>query len=137
MKQVLLYTDTISFYFRNNQSVVDHFNHYLETFGFIHLSVVTYYEIMNGLYYKDARKQLKAFERFVAMNNVINLTKNSARKAAYLYSNLRQNGVSIGHTDIMIAAIAMDYDLQLITNNEKHFNKIEGLDWDNWTKNIS
>lgn len=79
MKQALLDTDTISYYFRNNQSVVNNLDEYLKQFGFINRSVVTYCEIMNGLYYKDARKQMEKFERFVELNEIIPLTENSAR----------------------------------------------------------
>ena len=70
MKQALLDTDTISYYFRNQQSVVDHLSDYLSNFGFINISVVTYYEIMNGLLYKDARNQMIAFEQFVSLNDI-------------------------------------------------------------------
>jgi len=134
MKQVLLDTDTISFYFRNHQSVVKNLDEYLKQFGFVNLSVLTYYEIMNGLYYKDARKQMEKFEQFVELNEIIPLSENSARRAAEIFSNLRKNGIAIGHNDVMIAAVAIENELKLITNNENHFQHIESLDWSNWSR---
>ena len=90
MKQALLDTDTISYYFRNQQSVVDHLSDYLSNFGFIDISVVTYYEIMNGLFYKDARNQMVTFEQLVSLNEVIPLTQKSAQRAAEIFSDLRK-----------------------------------------------
>ncbi|MEZ4827621.1 MAG: type II toxin-antitoxin system VapC family toxin [Bacteroidia bacterium] len=128
----MLDTDTISFYFRNHKSVVSHLDEYLIEFGFVNLSVVTYYEIMNGLYFKDAQKQLEKFERFAELNEILPMTQKAAKKAAQIFSALRKNGVSIGHNEVMIAAIAIENDLKLITNNENHFRMIADLDWENW-----
>jgi tRNA(fMet)-specific endonuclease VapC len=34
--------------------------------------------------------------------------------------------------DIMIAAVALSNNLILVTNNEKHFNRIPDLNIENW-----
>jgi tRNA(fMet)-specific endonuclease VapC len=49
MKQAIINTDTLSFFFRNRQEVVDKLNQYLELYGVLSLSIVTYYEVLNGL----------------------------------------------------------------------------------------
>jgi tRNA(fMet)-specific endonuclease VapC len=89
---------------------------------------------MNGLLYKDARKQLKRFNNFTKLNKVIPLTVRSAKKSAELFADLRKKGKEIGHTDTIIASIAITNKLQLITNNTNHFNRIKGLEIDNWIK---
>ncbi|MEM6263933.1 MAG: type II toxin-antitoxin system VapC family toxin [Bacteroidota bacterium] len=134
MKQALLDSDTISFYFRNNQQVVEKVDKYLKKFGYIHISVITYYEIMNGLYYRDARNQMNIFRRFVELNEIIPLSTSTTEIAAKIYADLRKSGITIGHNDVMIGAFAIDNDMTLITNNEKHFRYIPGLEIDNWTK---
>jgi tRNA(fMet)-specific endonuclease VapC len=68
MKQALIDTDTLSYFFRNNPDVVEKLDKYLQEFGFVNISVVTYYEVLNGLYFKDAKSQLARFERFVELN---------------------------------------------------------------------
>jgi predicted nucleic acid-binding protein len=98
------------------------------------MSIITYYEILNGLLYKDAKKQLKRFEEFISFNNVIPLTLPMAEKAAKIQAELRKKGKEIGHTDTLIAGIAMTSDLELITNNTEHFKRIKGLSISNWTK---
>lgn len=40
----------------------------------------------------------------------------------------------IEDADIFIGAISIWYDSILITNNEKHFKRIEGLKIENWSK---
>jgi tRNA(fMet)-specific endonuclease VapC len=40
---------------------------------------------------------------------------------------LRAGGLLIGDSDIWIAATALQYDLTLLTNNRRHFERIDGL----------
>jgi len=56
MKEALLDSDTVSYFFRGNKKVVGKVDKYLIEFGNINISVVTFYEILNGLLYKDSRK---------------------------------------------------------------------------------
>lgn len=134
MKQTLLDTDTVSYYFRKNPIVVEKVDSYLKNFGFVNLSVITYYEVMNGLLYKDAKGQLKTFEKFVALNHVIPMTLEVAKTAAGIFADLRNRGITIGHNDVMIAACALENDLKLITNNVNHFGRIGGLEIDTWSR---
>lgn len=134
MKQTLIDTDTLSYFFRNNSSVVFGFNAYLQEYDVINISVITHYEVLNGLIFKDAKSQLKAFNKFVELNRVLPLTKNISNKAADIYAGLRSQGLSIGHNDTLIAGTALEYDLQLITNNLNHFKRIPNLEIESWMK---
>ncbi len=68
MKPAIIDTDTTSCFFRNNAKVVAKLDEYLQEHGFVYLSVVTYYEVLNGLYFKDAKNQTAQFENFVKLN---------------------------------------------------------------------
>ena len=57
-----------------------------------------------------------------------------AKIAATIKANLRKKGIDIGHTDTLIAGIAIANEMQLITNNTEHFNKIADLEIANWMK---
>ena len=59
-------TDSVSEYLRKNQNVVDKVEQYLRDFGRINLGIITYYEIMNDLKYRDAKNQLSRFEAFAS-----------------------------------------------------------------------
>jgi len=62
------------------------------------------------------------------------MTENSAKISAELYSTLRKSGNIVDDIDLLIAGIAIDNNMILITNNESHFNRIPGLKIDNWSK---
>jgi tRNA(fMet)-specific endonuclease VapC len=61
MSPSILDTDSVSEYLRKNQNVVNKVEQYIQAFGRINLGIITYYEIMNGLKYKDAKNQLSRF----------------------------------------------------------------------------
>lgn len=134
MKQSMLDTDILSEFLRGNSKVIAKVDEHLRDYGFINLSIITYYEILNGLLYKDARKQLTKFEEFAELNKVISLTLPMAKAAAAIQADLRKKGAEIGHTDTLIASIALTSDLQLVTNNTNHFKRIKNLQIANWTK---
>ena len=78
----MLNTDTLSEYFRGNTKVIERVNEYLNEYHNINLSIISYYEILSGLLYKDAKKQLKKFNDFVDLNAIIPLTTQSVKIAA-------------------------------------------------------
>jgi len=57
-----------------------------------------------------------------------------AKTAAIIQADLRKKGTEIGHTDTLIAGIAITSELQLVTNNTDHFKRIKGLEITNCTK---
>lgn len=134
MKPSILDTDILSEFLRGNPKVVLNVDQHLREYGFISLSIITYYEILNGLLFKDARKQLVKFEKFVELNKVIPLTLRMAKTAALIQADLRKKGLEIGHTDTLIAGIAIISGFQLVTNNTDHFKRIKELEIANWTK---
>ena len=134
MTESLVDTDILSFYFKGDQKVVDKFNDYLSEFDVINISIITYYEILGGLKFKKADKQIKEFEVFVNNNTIIHISEESAKISGDIYANLRQKGITIGTSDILIAGIAIENELTLITNNERHYESIQGLKIENWKK---
>jgi len=128
MKPSILDTDILSEFLRGNPKVVLNVDQHLREYGFISLSIITYYEILNGLLFKDARKQLVKFEKFVELNKVIPLTLRMAKTAALIQADLRKKGLEIGHTDTLIAGIAIISGFQLVTNNTDHFKRIKELE---------
>jgi len=87
---------------------------------------------MSGLLFKDALKQLEIFEDFVSENIVIALTEESCKISSEIYSKLRSCGDLIDDVDLLIAGIAIENEMTLVTNNEDHFGRISGLKIENW-----
>lgn len=137
MNLSLIDTDILSEFFRGNENVTSKVNQYLLEYGAVNISIITYYEMLNGLLYKDAKKQLKKFEDFIKLNKIIPLTLKTVSISANIQAELRRNGNQIGHTDTLIAGIAIANQMHLITNNTNHLSRIKNLTTDNWTKQSS
>lgn len=133
MKEALTDTDTLSFYLKGFPAVVEKLEKYRKEFGYLNIPIVTHFEILNGLFRKDAKKQLEKYEAFIEENKVVNLDKNSVKLSAKIVAELHRSGQPIGYLDTLIAGIAIQNDLILVTNNTNHFSRIEGLEIDNWT----
>ena len=134
MTEALVDTDILSFYFKGDEKVVNRFREYLKEFDQINVSIVTYYEILGGLKFKKADKKVSDFQEFINNNNIIHLSEESAKISSNIYADLRLRGITIGTSDILIAGVAIANDLTLITNNEKHFEPIQELKFENWKK---
>ena len=131
--RTLIDTDILSYYFKGDQNVINNFSIYLETFELIEISLITYYEISSGLLAKNALKQLEVFEEFASDNLIIPLTEKSCKISAELYTTLRQKGEMLDDIDLLIAGVAIENEMVIATNNEKHFQRIPGLKVENWT----
>lgn len=118
---------------RQNQEVLRAAQIYVHSYSNFTFSIITRYEILRGLKAKAASKQLRAFEKFCGVNEIIPITDEIIVKASDVYSELYQNGNLIGDADILIAATAMTFDFVLVTNNERHFQRIKGLKVENWS----
>lgn len=105
---------------------------YFDHFGQLNISVITYYEIKNGLLFRDAHRQMKDFEVFVQDCLVLPITTEIANLAANAFADLRRQNQMIGHTDVLIAATALHHSLTVVTNNQNHFQRIAGLVLENW-----
>lgn len=132
MKPALVDTDILSEFLRGTPKVVENAEKYLHEYDAINFSIISYYEILNGLLYKDARKQLQKFTDFAELNKILPLTISASKQAAGIYAELKRAGQPIGHTDCLIAGIALTNGLQLITNNTDHFKRVKGLELVNW-----
>lgn len=86
-------------------------------------SIICVGEILEGL--TDNKKV--QFQKLLNIINVYNVDVKVAVNFAKIRKELRKNGNLIDNFDILIAATCLVYNLTLITNNLKHFERIEGL----------
>jgi predicted nucleic acid-binding protein len=78
-------------FFRNQPLVVKNFNAYIQEYGKINISIITYYEIVSGLKHRDAQKQLTSFLEFASYNVVLPLTIDSTTISADIYAMFEKN----------------------------------------------
>jgi tRNA(fMet)-specific endonuclease VapC len=133
MNELLLDTDTLSFFLRNVPKVMAKANDYLKFHKGFTFSVITNFEIIRGLKIKNAQRQIAKFEMIRLQSREINLTDNIIVRAADIYADLYNRGLLILDADILIAATALENNLSVVTNNESHFRRITNLKILNWS----
>ncbi len=134
MNELLLDTDTLSFFLRNVPKVMAEANKYLKFHQVFTFSIITRFEILRGLKAKNALSQIAKFEGICRFSKILELNDNAIVKAADIYADMYKCGQIIGDADILIAATALENNLPIVTNNESHFNRITGLQILNWNK---
>ncbi len=128
--------DIRSYYLKGDIDVIKNFEKYLDFFDVLEISIITYYEITSGLQAKNAYKQLNIFEEFVSENLVLPLTEESAKLSAEIYANLQRSGNIVDDIDLLIAGIAIENEMTLVTINDSHLERIPGLKTENWRTNV-
>ncbi|MGI8639870.1 MAG: type II toxin-antitoxin system VapC family toxin [Pyrinomonadaceae bacterium] len=134
MNELLLDTDTISLFLRNQPKVMSNANDYLKFHKGFTFSIITRFEILRGLMVKNAPRQITNFGLICLQSRELNLTSEIINRASEIYADLYTRGQLIGDADILIAATALENGLPVVTNNESHFNRISDLQILNWNK---
>ncbi len=137
MNESLLDTDILSYYLRGDKDVEEQVKKYLSQYSVLNISLITCFEVLSGLAYKEAYRQMEDYEKFLLDCNVFNISDSSIRLSATAAGFLRRNGITIGNSDLLIAGIALENDFTLITNNVKHFEQIPDLKIENWKRPIN
>ncbi len=131
---VVLDTDILTAILRRDPTVIPKAQAYLSEHRQFHLSIISRYEVLRGLNAKGATRQVTSFETFCSRNIILPLTEEAVSKAAEIYADLSNRGELIGDADILIAASAIVQGLGMVTNNERHFQRISHLRVENWLK---
>ncbi|HEY1983674.1 MAG TPA: type II toxin-antitoxin system VapC family toxin [Xanthobacteraceae bacterium] len=97
------------------------------------LSVITYGELVYGAeksqFREQARKQLA---ELTGLLPIIELPLRAGEFYGAIRAALATEGGMIGNNDLWIAAHAKAASLILVTNNEREFRRIQGLEIQNW-----
>ena len=132
--EMLVDTDTLSFYIRKSPKVVSAAQDYLRKHRNFIFSIITKFEILRGMKAKGATTQLRFFNLLCQQNKIINLNDDIIATASDIYADLYKRGQMIGDADILIAATALQQGIAIVTNNESHFARISGLQVLNWNR---
>ena len=92
------------------------------------LSVVSLAELYDGL--ADSRNpdaDAEAMRLFLEAVELVSLDDEACRIFGRERARLRQAGTPIGDMDILIGATAISKNLTLLTNNRRHFERLQGL----------
>jgi tRNA(fMet)-specific endonuclease VapC len=109
---------------------------YRAIFGRYTISTITVLEIVKGLHKMQREDRIQQFLDGLTTIDVLTLDMQSAEVAGRIYADLERTGQPIGRADPIIAAIALEHGLTLITGNQAHYQRIQDLGYelklDNW-----
>ncbi|HLA07242.1 MAG TPA: PIN domain-containing protein [Anaerolineales bacterium] len=137
MKKALLDTDILSEILKaKNAGIVSKAVEYKENFERFTISVITVMEIVKGLHKAGRADALKKFLGGLQAIEIISFDENCSVIAGRMFADLENTGQPIGRADPMIAAIAMQHELTLVTGNTAHYERLQKLGYslklDNW-----
>ncbi len=88
---------------------------------------ISAWELIRGPKLIGRKKELEVALEMLENIDILPFSFNSAKIAAEVESRLREKGLEINLIDILIASIAIEHGLRLVTR-DKHFSRIEGLE---------
>jgi len=123
----LVETDWAVHWLRGNEDVIHKLRQFQEQ-G-IGLSVISLAELYTGIYYStDVIKAGEKLDGFLSFVSILGMNQEICRIFGKENSRLRKDGRIIGDFDLLIAATCIHHGLKLLTNNRRHFQRVEGLE---------
>ena len=132
MKQYLLDTNIIIFYIKGKFNL----DIKIDKIGLKNcfISEITVAELLHGaMKSQNPTKNLKIVEEIEKNITVIPIS-NTLKIYAEEKSRLEKKGTPIDNFDILIGATAINNKFVMVTNNTKHFDRLNNLKLEDWTK---
>lgn len=98
----------------------------------VSISVLTLAEALFGARKKNSQRLESLVGMFRELFPVVPWSENAAEAYALIRTQLETSGSPIGEMDMLIAASAIAGGYVLVTNNIRHFQRIQGLSIENW-----
>jgi tRNA(fMet)-specific endonuclease VapC len=128
----LLDTDIVIYSLKGQEEVIRNLEHHQR--DPLKISVITLMELYYGAYKSEkVTGNLAKVRRIENVFDVIAMDFSIAETFGMIKSALEIQGSPLDDFDLAIAACALAHNLTLVTNNEKHFQRVEGLNLENWT----
>ncbi len=133
MPRFMLDTDTCSYIMKRSHPLVIKRLQSVAV-GDVCMSVITKAELLYGVEVSPRRSQdAAALDAFLPHIDVLSLSDDAATHYAEIRADLKKRGTMIGGNDLFIAAHARAQGLTLVTNNMAEFERVQGLELENWT----
>lgn len=115
----------------NPETVLRKFRKYSP--GDLCISVITFAELEYGVEKSlNPVRNRMALLTFLSNIKILPFEADAALEYGLIRSSLEKKGKLIGANDMLIAAHAKAAGLTLITNNTREFERVEGLNLENW-----
>ncbi|MFB6158191.1 MAG: type II toxin-antitoxin system VapC family toxin [Candidatus Nanohalobium sp.] len=101
---------------------------FLQSHEELYISTLTVGELVEGIEDSSSREQrMNSLEDFLSGITVLAFTKQIGVEFGKIRNKLRKEGEMIGDIDTMIGATGKTHDLEILTDNKQHFQKINGI----------
>jgi len=100
--------------------------------GEIGLCSVVAAELAYGVAKSGSKRNREALDLFLAPLAILPFDETALWSYGDLRADLERQGTPIGALDTLIAAHALSLKATLVTNNLKEFERVSGLQLDNW-----
>jgi len=127
----LLDTDTIIYVLKGNPVVQKNLRRYYH--DPIKLCIITLMELYYGAY--KSHRVVSNLAKIKTLENtfeILPLGQEIVEIFGQQKSRLEKMGTPLGDFDLILGCCALSHNLILVTNNTKHFKKMEGLKVANW-----
>lgn len=99
----------------------------------IAISAITLAELMHGVEASAyPEKNTLALNQFLSIVEILPFNHEAAAEYGKICATLQRQGTPIGAMDTLIAAHAKAKKLIIVTNNVCEFERVEGLELENW-----
>jgi predicted nucleic acid-binding protein len=126
MKKYVVDSDVLIYFLKGDKKAIDKLSKISSLQ--LYTSRINYTELMYGAYNSSkVEKNLEVILAFLENFQILEFCKSSSCIFTQTKAKLKKSGNIIADMDLMIASIVMANDAVLITNNLKHFQRIQGL----------
>lgn len=130
MPTYMLDTDTVSYALRGHGRVGARILEHRPSE--LCISSITLAELRYGAELKGSEKLHRLIHAFVSDFPLVPLDAAAADTFGTVAARLARGGTPIGPLDTLLAAHALSLGLTLVTNNARHFERVDGLRMESW-----
>jgi len=126
-------TNIITYYLKGNVKILDKVDSEAKNDNII-IPPFAYFEVKKWLLAINSKNKLQAFEKLFEEYGIADIDKKTLDLALSLYVKLRKVGIAVDDGDLLMAAYCIQNNFILVSNNVKHFEKIEGIQLIDWVE---
>ncbi|MFW6196402.1 MAG: type II toxin-antitoxin system VapC family toxin [Thermoplasmatota archaeon] len=102
---------------------------FLQSAEDLYITSISIGELMEGIEGSEKKEdRIRGLENFLTNITVVSFTEEMAYTFGKIRNDLRKKGKLPGDIDLMIAATALHLDLEVLTDNKKHFEHIPSIE---------
>jgi predicted nucleic acid-binding protein len=125
-------TNILTYYLKGNEKILDKVDKEAENDNIV-IPFFAYFEVKKWLSAINSKTKLQIFEKLFEEYGINIIDKETLDLSLTIYIKLRKVDIIVDDGDLLIAAYCIKNNYTLVSNNIKHFERIENLQVINWT----